>query len=56
MNVKAAGGNFEFVLILAATLDKSGMNTTTWCRKALDPAGGYCLHLCSNNGHIGLIQ
>ncbi len=34
MQFKAAGWNFEFVLILAPSLDKSGMTTTAWCHKA----------------------
>ncbi len=32
-------------LILAATLDKSGMTTIAWHHKALDPATGYHVHL-----------
>ncbi len=38
---KAAGWNFEVVLVLAASLDNSGMTNTAWCRKALDPAACY---------------
>ncbi len=43
--VTAAGRNFEFVLILAATLEKSHMTTTTWCPKALDLSTCYRMHL-----------
>ncbi len=41
---KAAGRNFDFVLILAPTLAKSSMTTTTCCREALDQAVGYPMH------------
>ncbi len=36
--------NFEFVLIPAASLDKSSMTFTPWCPKALDPAAGFHVH------------
>ncbi len=38
---EAAGWNFDFMLTLAATLDKSGMTTTASCCKTLDVAAGY---------------
>ncbi len=44
-SLQAAGWKSEFVLILAATLDKSGMTITTWCHRALDLAAGYCVHV-----------
>ena len=35
-HIKAATGNFHFVLILAAPVDKSRMSSTTSCREDLD--------------------